>query len=408
MSGYRDLVKLAGRLEDLGLEKEAGVLRAAFRKMAGYADQASGSVIGDDVEEGIAVPTNRPRNGRPSSVMSEEAFRAKYSKLGEKALNTLVKASKNMLDYIDLQEKTSESQYNLRFQQIWRNEYWNTPELKKEWADFFQSNGFSYSDVGADLASLSWGKQTYNQTTGLNSTQPTGMKLTKIADYVVSRLSEEQKQDGTSFYNAFTAEWAKVPVEFRIGFPQDRWLDLGPDMANKTWERIKPKPTSAPKPPSKPKGPMTDEQKWADYAKRIPGGQVVKSMWVTSDAGKALTGDASFDSFRSWLPTMMNATGVKNISATQLAGKLSDFKAAAYADKANGKTPGAPNTVLAALYANFNNQPEYARIVDSLGANKRIFDEPARLKQEKADRAQRMKETWESGPNLEEEMPSIK
>jgi hypothetical protein len=335
--------------------------------------------------------------------MSEEAFRAKYSMIGEdspKNLDTLITIGQEFTKkFQELNNEESESEFNRIFQRLWRNDYFRTPEIKQTWVDYFNSSGLKYSDVGADLASLAWGKKVYNQTTGLNSTQPTGMKLSRVADYVVSRLSDEQKQNDSAFYNAFTDAWARLPSEQRLGFDQSKWTDLGPDMANKTWERIKPNAPSAPKPA--PKRPMTDEQKWAAYAKRVSGGGVVQSMWVTTEAGKALTGDVSFESFRSWLPTMMKATGITNISATQLAGKLSDFKAAAYADKANGKTPGAPNTVLAALYANFNNQPEYARIVSSLGANKRIFDEPARLRQEKADRAEKAGEMWGTGPDLD-------
>jgi hypothetical protein len=74
---------------------------------------------------------------------------------------------------------------------------------------------------------------------------------------------------------------------------------------------------------------------------------------------------------------MMSATGMSSISATQLAGKLSDFKAAALADKANNRTLGGQGSVLGALYAALksNNTSEYSRIVDQLGAARRVRSE---------------------------------
>ena len=285
MSGARDLIKLAGRLEALGLEREAGVLRAVFRKFAADGEYDSTATFD---------PSTTGTARTPEEQVKKERY-ADYKGLLPTARRI----------YVPQNHQGDEDSFKESFIGGWKA-YPNNPVTKDEWASWEVSKE-RWNSWAEGIADILW----------------------------------DEKQ--------------------RAAAPS-----ITPD----------PKPSSEPAPTSK--APMNDDQKWSAYAKRVPGGEVVKAMWVGSNgAGMALTGDASFESFRKWMPTMMSATGMSSISATQLAGKLSDFKAAALADKANNRTLGGQGSVLGALYAALksNNTSEYSRIVDQLGAARRVRSE---------------------------------
>lgn len=339
MSGLKDLVKLAGRLDSLGLEREAGVLRSAFRKMAGVYNPATGQVEGDDVttmeapvggsddwKKGMPWPNTYDPNSSsgPQGMAAGKAYPSKPAPTYGTHMDPEFAFARWVGSQDIVSKQAERSAFERQFHRLWR---------------------MNKNSKGAD---------------------PNGK------------------------------------------YTPAQWIELGLKFAPEIWESMQDRSVSAPKPAPKPKAPMTDEQRWDAYAKRVAGGDAVKFMWVRSGAGIALTGDASFESFRKWMPTMMNATGIKNISATQLVGKLSDFKAAALADKANNRTPGAAQgSILTRLYdaLKSGNTAEYSRMTDSLAAGTRVRSEQQRVQDQKA----KSQKEWEAGlPDLERENPTYR
>jgi hypothetical protein len=178
------------------------------------------------------------------------------------------------------------------------------------------------------------------------------------------------KKNKEDFKTSFIGGWNAAPD---LGADKNEWNSYASDLADMLWEEMQAAPTApTPAPKPAPKRPMTDDQRWAAYAGRVPGGDAVKVIWTKSGAGMALTGSETFDSFKEWMKSMMAATGMTSISASQLAGKLSDFKAAALADAALKRDVSSQGSILKSLYNTVSKDPaEYKRIVSSLGAKAR-------------------------------------
>jgi hypothetical protein len=167
MSGLKDLVKLAGRLDSLGLEREADVLRAAFRKMA--ADGVSGtwqegmpwsSSLGSDTSgssEGMAA-SNRYESSAPfdpsmvgtARTTEEQSEKERYAKY-----RSLLPTARKI--YVPQNFQTNENDFKESFIGGWKA-YPNNPATKADW-ELWNVSTRSWDSWAEDLADILWNEK---------------------------------------------------------------------------------------------------------------------------------------------------------------------------------------------------------------------------------------------------------
>jgi hypothetical protein len=115
MSGLKDLVKLAGRLDSLGLEREADVLRAAFRKMA--ADGGSGTW-----EEGMPWSSSlgSDTSGGSEGMASGNAYPSKPAPTYGTHMDPEFAFARWVGSQDSVSKKTDKSAFEREFHRLWR------------------------------------------------------------------------------------------------------------------------------------------------------------------------------------------------------------------------------------------------------------------------------------------------